>query len=417
MSILIINGGKHLVGERCVTGAKNSVLPLLAATFLLDNKTVLHNCPCLTDVDASVKILENLGCKCLRNGDVLTIDSLGCDGYVIPETLMREMRSSIIFLGAVAAKCGRAVMSLPGGCELGPRPIDIHIDALERLGAKIECTNGQIICTMDEPQNDCDIHLGFPSVGATENTILASCKGKGVTTIYNAAREPEIEDLCLMLNSAGAKISGGGTSTIVINRVDKLHSCEHTVMPDRIVAATYLFTVAMCNGKLKLNNIIPEHLIPFTSCLENCGCDVKIGEDYIVLKSMGALNNFDSISTQPYPGFPTDAGPALVSAATVFKGTGVFVENIFNSRFRYTGELARLGAKIRTVGRTAIVTGVKKLHGAKITAHDLRGGAALVSAAMCADGQSIVNDIEYIDRGYESIENMFNFLGADIKRC
>lgn len=416
MSSLIINGGKHLVGESSVTGAKNSVLPLLAATYLCDGKVSLHNCPELTDVAASVKILEHLGCKCIREGKTLTVDSSDCSGFVIPESLMREMRSSIIFLGAVAAKCGKAVMSLPGGCELGPRPIDIHIEALEKLGAVIECTNGQIVCNMPEPTDGADIHLSFPSVGATENIILASCKGKGTTVIYNAAREPEIEDLCRMLNSAGADIKGAGTSTIVVSGVDKLHGAEHTVMPDRIVAATYLFAVAMCKGRIILNNIIPEHLVPFTSCLYNCGCDIKLTDNSVTLKSGGTLTHFESVTTQPYPGFPTDAGPSLVAAASLFKGTSVFVENIFDNRFRYVGELTRLGAKIRTVGRTAVITGVKQLHGAEVTAHDLRGGAALVSAAMAAEGKTKLRNIEFIDRGYEFIEDMFNYLGADIKR-
>ena len=417
MSSFIINGGKHLVGEKTVTGAKNGILPLLAATYLCDGKVTIHNCPELTDVSTSIGILKHLGCKCSREKSVLTVDSLGSDGVIIPERLMREMRSSIVFLGAVAAKCGKAVMSLPGGCELGPRPIDIHIDALKRLGADIEFTNGQIICNMPEPTGDCNIHLNFPSVGATENIILAASKGKGTTVVHNAAREPEIKDLAGMLNSAGADIKGAGTSTVLIKGVNKLHGTEHTVMPDRIVAASYLFAVAMCKGKITLNNIIPEHIVPFTSCLYDCGCEVKLGESSVFLKSGGTLKNFDSITTQPFPGFPTDAGPALVAAASVFKGTGVFVENIFDSRFRYIGELSRLGANIRTVGRTAVITGVKRLHGAQVTAHDLRGGAALVSASMAADGQTEINNIEFIDRGYEHIEDMFSSLGADIKRC
>lgn len=417
MSSFIINGGRHLVGESFVTGAKNSVLPLLAATYLCDCETVLHNCPELTDVDASLKILEFLGCKCKREDKTLIIDSSGCDGFVIPETLMREMRSSIVFLGAVASKCKKAVMSLPGGCELGPRPIDIHIDALKKLGADVQFCNGKIICTMNELVDDCNIHLNFPSVGATENIILASCVGRGTTTIYNAAREPEINDLCDMLNLAGADIRGAGTSIIVINRVDRLHRSEYRVMPDRIVAATYLFAVAMCKGKLLLKDIVSEHLIPFISCLNNCGCEVKLYDNSVILRSNGQLKNFESISTQPFPGFPTDAGPSLVTAATLFKGTSVFVENIFNNRFRYIEELVRLGAKIRTVGRTAIITGVKQLHSADVVAHDLRGGAALVAASMAANGQSKLCNIEFIDRGYESIENMFNSLGADIKRC
>lgn len=416
MSNLIINGGKKLCGEANVQGAKNSVLPLLAATYICDSPCALHNCPRLSDVGASIDILKYLGCRCSFEDDVLTVDSNGCYNSVIPEHLMREMRSSIIFLGAITAKCQKAQMSLPGGCELGPRPIDIHLSALHKMGAEIECVGGKIVCTMPEGIKAANIHLNFPSVGATENIILAGCKAKGTTTIYNAAREPEIVDLVRFLNACGADIRGEGSSTIVINGVDRLRGCEYRVMADRIVAATYLFSVAMCKGKVKLLNCVTDHLMPFTDCLVKCGCDVTVEPNSVILKSNGALNAFDVITSSPYPGFPTDAGPSLVAAASLFKGTSVFVENIFDSRFRYVDELKRLGADIKTFGRAAIITGVNRLDGAEVTSHDLRGGAALVSAAMAAHGLSAVRGTEFIDRGYQNIESMFSALGAEIKR-
>ena len=416
MSEFIINGGRKLCGDVMVQGAKNSVLPLLAATYLSDSQCVLHNCPRLSDVDASIRILEHLGAFCRFEGNTLTVDSVGCSGDDVPESLMLKMRSSIIFLGAILSKCQKASMSLPGGCELGPRPIDIHLSALKQMGVLVECSAGRLICTAPNGLKGSEIHLNFPSVGATENIILAACKARGTTVIHNAAREPEICDLASFLNACGARIKGAGTQKVVIEGTERLHGCEYKVMPDRIVAATYLFTVAMCRGDITLNNAVPEQIFPFIDILQKSGCDVKVDSNSVTLRSHHMLNNFDVVSSGPYPGFPTDAGPSLVSASCLFKGTGVFVENIFDSRFRYIDELKRLGADIKVVGRAAIVTGVKNLVGAEVSAHDLRGGAALVSAALAANGTSLVRNLEYIDRGYENIENVLCLLGADIKR-
>ncbi len=416
MSSLLINGGRHLVGETNVHGAKNSVLPLLAATLLCNGQCFLHNCPNLSDVKVTIKILSYLGCKCEYKNGTVTVDALGCNGNVIPEILMREMRSSIVFMGALVARNKSAVMSLPGGCELGPRPIDIHLDALKRLGGVVDCSNGFVSCSMPNGIIGCEIHLKFPSVGATENIILASATAKGTTIITNAAREPEIADLCLFLNKAGAKIYGYGSDTIVIEGVLKLNPIEYTVMPDRIVAATYMCAVCACMGNVRINNIKNEHLLPVSSCLSDCGCEIKKESNGLVVKCNSRMKNFDTIETQPYPGFPTDSGPLLVAASTVFKGTSVFIENIFDNRFRYVDELKRLGADIKIIGRVAVINGVKKLHSAEVFANDLRGGAALSLGALCAEGESVVRNIEYIDRGYDSFENMFLKLGADIKR-
>ena len=416
MSCLEINGGRKLRGEVEIHGAKNSVLPLLAATFLCDGQSVLHNCPELSDVKASLDILRCLGSSVKREGKSVTVTSGNYQVCEISDRLMREMRSSIVFMGAVAAKRGTVTLSLPGGCELGPRPIDLHIEALQRLGATIECSSGKLTCSFLNGITAADIHLKFPSVGATENAIFAAVFAKGTTVIYNAAREPEIADVCSFLNKAGASILGGGTDTVVINGVGSLHGTEHTVMSDRIIAATVMFAVGACGGYVTLKNAVYEHLLPMANILRDCGCDVSCDDMNVIVKCNGKLKNFDTVSTQPFPGFPTDAGPMLVEMSTVTKGTGVFVENIFDSRFRYIDELKRLGADIKTVGRVAIITGVERLHGACVRSCDLRGGAALTLAAMVACDKTIVTDIEYIDRGYERIEDIFGVLNADIIR-
>lgn len=416
MSAFIVKGCKNLRGELEVQGAKNSVLPLLAATYLCEGESVLHNCPNLSDVRVSLDILNCLGCKCRQDGNIITVSSGNDMTCSVPECLMREMRSSIVFMGAVASKNGKAVMSLPGGCELGPRPIDIHIDALKRLGAEIEFSGGKIICEFKNNVIGSDINLRFPSVGATENIILAACISKGTTVIRNAAKEPEIIDLACFLNKAGAKISGAGSDTVMVTGVEKLCGIEHTVMPDRIVASTYMFAVGACSGKVLLKNAVPEHIVPIIGVLKDSGCDVKTTADGLMVTSEGRNKALESVCTQPYPGFPTDAGPLYISFASLLKGTSVFVENIFDNRFSFIDELRRFGANIKTVGRVAVITGVKELNGAKASAHDLRGGAALLLAALAAKGDSVIDKICYIDRGYESIENSLNLLGADIKR-
>lgn len=417
MSRLVVNGGICLNGETKVIGAKNSVLPLLAATFLCEGQCILHNCPDLSDVRVSLDILKCLGCKCQKQEDTIIVTSNSNFCCEIPETLMREMRSSIVFMGAVAAKCGSAVMSLPGGCELGPRPIDLHIDALKRLGAVVECSGGKLYCAFKKGAKGTDIHLKFPSVGATENIILAAVTAQGTTVIYNAAREPEISDLCLFLNKCGADIKGFGTDVIVINGKKMLKGNEYTVMPDRIVSATYMFAAAACKGDVRINGVVTEHIIPIISCLKDIGCEVKSEGNSVRIKTLRRLNSFDTVSTQPFPGFPTDAGPPLVALAATLNGTGVFIENIFDNRFRYIDELVRLGAEIKTVGKVAVITGVNELKPADLIATDLRGGAAMVIGAMCSNGVSKIGNIEFIDRGYERIEDAFNQLGADIKRC
>lgn len=413
MSIWRIEGGAPLTGSTKVQGAKNSVLPIMAATILCGCETELLNCPDLSDVRASVKILEHLGCRVDRDGDIVNISSEGLCRCEIPHGLMREMRSSVIFLGAILARCGEAVLSLPGGCELGPRPIDLHLNALRRLGADISEQGGNIVCRAREMRG-ARINLEFPSVGATENSMLAACGAKGTTVIQNAAREPEIVDLQRFLRQLGADIDGAGTSTVTVHSFEPVKRVGHRIMPDRIVASTLLSAVASTGGDLELLAVSPDDFETVSAVLEEMGCLVMRRRDRMRLVSNGYLKAPKPIVTKPFPGFPTDAQPTLMSACLKAKGTTVFVENIFENRFRHAEELRRLGADIKTEGRVAMVTGVKQLEGSPVTTTDLRGGAALVTAALCAEGETIVHDQGHIDRGYDALDEQLRALGASI---
>lgn len=413
MNYLRVTGGKKLRGELTVQGAKNSVLPILAATLLNRGESVIHRCPHLQDVDASIRILRCLGCSAKWEEETLTIRTDGMTCGRIPEQLMREMRSSVIFLGALLARCGRAVLSYPGGCELGPRPIDLHLAALRSMGAEILEKGGFLYCSAKN-LSGCEITLSLPSVGATENIMLAACGAQGDTVISNAAREPEIVDLQAFLRSMGADVQGAGSSVIVIRGKKELHDCEHTVIADRIVAATYLSAVAATGGEVLLRQTDYRHLSPVSAALKEMGCTVRSHVDWIHLQSDGNLRAIRPIRTAPYPGFPTDAQAILMAALLKSKGTTVFVENIFENRYRHVDELIRLGANIRTEGRVAIVTGVPFLHGAAVRATDLRGGAALAVAALAAEGESRISQLHHIARGYQNLAEDLSCLGADI---
>ena len=415
MSILRVNGGRTLDGVINVHGAKNSVLPILAASILSKSETVIHNCPDLTDVNAAIKILRRLGCTVKREDDVVCVDSREMTGCDIPDSLMREMRSSVIFLGAILARTGEAVLSMPGGCELGPRPIDMHLSALRSLGAEITEQNGNIVCRARKLRG-CRIDLSIPSVGATENSMLAATRCRGTTVITNAAREPEIWDLQRYLNKIGARVYGAGSSIITVEGCDYGYSAEHRVIPDRIVSATYLCCAAMAGGRVKVTGVIPGHLETVTDALSELGCTVIIGERDIYIRAEDKLRAIRPVITRPYPGFPTDAQPPLMAACLKAEGTTAFVENIFENRFRHVGELRRRGADIRTEGRIAMVSGVKNLYSAPVTSTDLRGGAALVVAALGAEGVSEISQPQHIDRGYERIETALGSVGADIVR-
>lgn len=416
MQRLVIEGSKKLGGEISVHGAKNSALPLLAACVLAKGETVLHNCPKLSDVYAALRILACLGCKCIREEGSVSVNTDSLTHFNVPDELMSQMRSSIVFLGAILGRIGRCRLSFPGGCELGPRPIDMHIAALEQMGAKITEEHGTLDCDVGKGLHGSKIVLSFPSVGATENIILAAATAKGTTVIHNAAREPEISDLARFLNACGAKISGYGEDTVYIEGVSELHGCEYEVMPDRIVLATYMSAAAITGSELVIKNTRVRDIEAIIPVFEQMGCRVCPLENKMFFSAGKSLKACKTIRTMPFPGFPTDAQAVVMAALSKAKGTSIVIENIFSSRFRHVDELCRMGADIRAEGKLAVINGVKELSGAKVRATDLRGGAALVVAGLGAQGVTEISDIKYIDRGYECIEQAFSSVGAVIRR-
>jgi UDP-N-acetylglucosamine 1-carboxyvinyltransferase len=378
MERIIIEGARRLEGEISVQGSKNSALPIIAATVAAEGECILHNCPCLTDISAALRILEYLGCSVKKDGKSLIIDSTYLARSDIPDILMHEMRSSIVFLGPLLSRTGKAFLTTPGGCDIGIRPIDLHQYGMEQLGVTITNEGGRLNCQCGKKLKGTVINLTFPSVGATENIIIAASTAEGVTTIINAAREPEITDLANFLNKCGAKIKGAGESTIVIEGINRLHGAEHTVIPDRIVASTYMTAAAITGGRIALSNVIPMHIIPVMPTFKQAGCRINIDKNHISLSAPKRLRSFEKIKTMPYPGFPTDAQATAMAMASVAAGTSVIIETIFDNRYRHVPELTRLGAHISVEGRMAVIEGVRQLNGANVTACDLRGGAALV---------------------------------------
>lgn len=416
MCNIIINGGKRLYGEVDVQGSKNSSLPILASCVLINGVSVIHNCPELSDTKAAVNILKHLGCKIKREKNSLIVDSRFISCYNIPQSLMRKMRSSVVFLGAILGRMGIAEISSPGGCDIGLRPIDLHLNSFKAMGASIDESYGTILCKKGKKSSETVISLSFPSVGATENIMLLACVSAFRTVILNAAREPEIADLAEFLNSAGAKITIEKHGTVIIDGVNALHSLEHTIIPDRICAVTFLCSVCAAGGKIALNKTDTASYFSELSLLQNSGAKIKDYKHRIEIEQTKRPDAFSDIRTMPYPGFATDAQALIMAVASKAKGTSVIVENIFENRFKHTGELLRMGAKIKTEGRVAVVTGVPSLYGASVVSPDLRGGAALIIAGLSAEGTTIISDVYHIDRGYECIENCFESLGADIKR-
>ena len=416
MAKLYIEGGKRLSGDIRLQGAKNSALPLLAATLLVDGVSVLHNCPDLSDVRAALKILRSLGFVCRQIGNDVYVESKESICDTVSATLMREMRSSVVFLGAILARCGSATITAPGGCELGPRPIDMHLKAIRELGYSVEESGGYIICKRATCPKYADITLDFASVGATENIILVSCLSDSVVYLRNAAKEPEISDLADFLNKSGAKIYGAGTDTIKIVGVKRLKAIEHTVIPDRIVAATYMSAAAVTGGDITITNVNTEHIRQIVNAYTEMGCDIVLSDNALKIRAPQRLKRIKTTRSTVYPGFPTDAGPLLVASLVKARGTSTFIETIFENRFNYIDELRRLGADIKVHNKVAIVEGVKELHGAHLYCTDLRGGAAAVVLALAAEGISCVDKICHIERGYEKIEENLTGVLANIKK-
>ena len=412
MAVLTVAGAVRLEGAVSVQGAKNSALPLLAATILCGDVCRIEHCPRLSDVTAARHILAQLGCPSRWEGADLVVDTTCLSATEIPEELMRRMRSSVIFLGPILARTGQAQLSYPGGCELGPRPIDLHLSALRSLGCEIQEQGGRLLCRCASLQGQ-EILLSTPSVGATENAMLAACGARGQTVIRNAAREPEIVDLQRFLCKCGARVTGAGTSTVVVEGGHPLHGCSHRVISDRIVAATYLAAAAASGGTIELYDTEQEALVPVLAALRQAGAEIRSTDRGIFLQARQRLQAISPVKTAPYPGYPTDAQAILMAALLKSRGATVFVENIFENRYRHVDELVRMGADVRVEGRVAVVSGVERLQGAQVQCTDLRGGAALVLAALTAEGESRIGQTEHIRRGYENIVRDLNSLGAD----
>lgn len=414
MARFIITGGNHLQGVIEVNGSKNAALPVLAASILHAGECIIHEVPRLQDITTMSNVLESLGAKVKREGTTLIVNTRNICGWEVGENLMRQMRASNLLLGPLLGRFKQAKISYPGGCNIGLRSMDLHLKGLRALGAEINEKFGYINVKAEKLRG-AEIHLDIPSVGATENIMMAAVLAKGVTTIRNTAKEPEIVDLQNFLNCLGAKIKGAGTSIIKVKGVTSLHDAEHTVIPDRIEAGTYLIGAAITGGNVTITNVIPEHLESLLAKLKEIGVKVDIKDDIISISSNGRFKA-TNIKTMPYPGFHTDLQPQMMTLLTIAQGTSVITETIFENRYQHVSELKRLGAEITVEGQTAIIKGVKNLSGASVKATDLRAGAALVLAALAAENSTIIEGVEHIDRGYEQIEHKYNTLGAEIKR-
>ena len=415
MDTYVIDGGEKLYGKVQAQSAKNAVLPLLAAAILTDEQVRIRGVPVIADVENMLRILVEVGCKISRKNGYVQIDSSNAISHEIPARLTKELRSSVFMLGSVLTRFHKAKISYPGGCDIGLRPIDLHLLGLRRLGVEIVEEGGFIECTAERLKG-AEILLDFPSVGATENIMLAAVKAEGLTIIRNAAKEPEIVDLQNFLNAMGAKVHGAGGGTVIVEGVKRLHGVDYTPIGDRIEIGTYLIATAICGGEIQTSGVFAENIAALLHKLRENGCKIHAKNDKIELQSSGRLQSVNILETMPFPGFPTDLQAQYASLCCTANGTTLIVENLFETRYKYAGELKRMGADITVRDRTAVIRGVKRLHGARVTAGDLRGGAALVLAALGAEGKSTVCDLSHVDRGYESFEYKLKKLGAKIKR-
>ncbi|MDR1122518.1 MAG: UDP-N-acetylglucosamine 1-carboxyvinyltransferase [Endomicrobium sp.] len=415
MDKIIIHGGKKLKGEVVISGSKNSTLPILFATLLSDEPSIIKNVPSLADIDTTVKFLNFIGKKTVKKGNIVRTYSSCKYKHIAPYDLVRKMRASVLIMGPLLARLNRVDVSLPGGCTIGARPIDIHLDAFKKLGAEIFVKGGYIKALAKGGLKGAVINLKFPSVGATENILLSAVLAKGRTTVVNVAKEPEVEDLVNVLNKMGAKVNGAGTEKIIIDGVDNLRGFTHEVIPDRIEAATYMIAAAITKGEIVLKNVVPKHVETIISKLKKSGLFIKENETTIRVKWVRGLNP-QNIKTETYPGFPTDVQAQWMALMCLLKGHSKEEETIFENRFMHIAELQRFGANIKINSRVASIIGVDKFSGAPVMVSDLRAGAALVLAGLAAEGETVVSRVYHLDRGYELLEKKLKKLGADIKR-
>ena len=415
MGSFIIQGSNGLEGIVDIGGSKNAALPIIASTVIAPREYILENIPDIEDVKDMFDILRTMGCTIQYDSGVALVDTRGLNTCKVPEKLVRKIRSSIILMGAVLQRTGNVEIAYPGGCEIGLRPIDMHLKGLRKLGVEIIEKNGLLIGTVKEPQG-IEISLDYPSVGATENIMLYAVGVPGKTTIYNPAREPEIVDLQNFLNVCGYEVSGAGTGIITIEgkNIENTETVEYKIMSDRIEAGTYLSAAASMKSKIYIRNIEKSHFKSITSIYEDAGCEIRETYGTIVIENKGRLNAIEKVTTQPYPGFPTDMQAQIMAYLTFAAGTSIISESVFENRFMHVQELLRMGADIRTEGKSAIIRGVKELTGARVRASDLRAGAALIIAGLSAQGKTIVTENDHIERGYENIDQKLNEMGARI---
>lgn len=413
MNCIKINGAKKLGGTICVQGSKNAALPIISATVLTSGKCVLKNCPDLSDTRAAVDILKYMGADCAFEKNILVVDTKNLENRVIDASLMGKLRSSVTFAGALAGRFGEAKLAMPGGCELGPRPIDMHIEAFKKMGIEVLCQNGYIHLK-GKPQGG-EIVLAFPSVGATQNAMLAAVLAKSKTTIVNCAKEPEILCVQKFLNACGARVSGGGSAVIHIEPVKEMVAAEHIVDSDRIAAATYMACFLSSGGSGKVVGVEPSQLSAVLSAFDKMGAQIDTNGIEISIRCDGKRKPI-MLQTQPYPGFPTDCLPIMTALASNINGTSIFSENIFKNRFHHVTELAKFGADVNIFGKTCVIRGKEKLCASEVDACDLRGGASVIIAALAAEGESVIKNSHYIERGYENICETLQSVGADITK-
>lgn len=416
MDKLVINGPNRLMGEVVISGAKNAAVAIIPAAIMADGVCVIENLPNIEDVKSLFTTINKIGAKCdFLDKHTLKIDSRGVDNICATFEEVKKMRASYYLLGALLGRYKKAEVAMPGGCDFGTRPVDLHLKGFKAMGAEVSIER-DVIRVWAKELKGAAIYMDTVSVGATINIMLAATLATGTTTIENAAKEPHVVDVANFLNIMGAKIKGAGTDVIRIVGVEKLHGAEYTIIPDQIEAGTYMIAAAISGGDVIVRNLIPKHMDSLSAKLVEMGVDVEEFDDYIRINATDRKLNAVSVKTMAYPGFPTDLQPQMAALLAVAEGTSKITENVWEKRYQYTDELKRLGAQINVEGRVAIITGVNQLTGAKVDATDLRAGAAMVIAALNANGETIIGDVKYIDRGYEEIEDKLNQMGADIKR-